>query len=89
MPGFRVIPQLLYAISAPWWYIGLTIQLYPVFPLPVLPLLVLPLLWPLPGSAAGRRLQGTRIAWVMVRMASRTTTPPVTCMRSCIHQSGA
>ena len=31
--GIRVTPDLLYAVSTPWWYIGLTIQLYLVFPL--------------------------------------------------------
>jgi len=31
--GIRVTPDLLYAVSAPWWYIGLIIQLYLLFPL--------------------------------------------------------
>lgn len=31
--GIRVTPDLFYAVSAPWWYIGLAIQLYLVFPL--------------------------------------------------------
>lgn len=31
--GIRVTPGLLYAVSPPWWYIGLIVQLYLVFPL--------------------------------------------------------
>ncbi len=31
--GIRVTPDLLYAVSVPWWFIGLIIQLYLVFPL--------------------------------------------------------
>jgi peptidoglycan/LPS O-acetylase OafA/YrhL len=31
--GIRVTPDLLYSVSPPWWYIGLILQLYAVYPL--------------------------------------------------------